>query len=279
MSFFKPKKDICDKFAKFTATRIPNTSEKRDYDVHRSNHSEAKAQRDIDRKNKCKNTVVIAYDLQNVFSLPKANVSSYFYRRKYAVYNLTGFCQNNKTTYCGIWHETLSGRSGNDIASGLTIILKKVLEDLPETKRIILWSDACIPQNKNRMVSLAILKFMECNTSIETITHKYSEPGHSQVQEVNAVHSGIEKYLKDLEFYTPVSLIRILNGMNYSKIKLKIAQLKKEDFLNFNKASLDLKMVPFKDCRQIEYRSNDLLPCIIRQNIVRIFKRLESLKL
>lgn len=123
------------------------------------------------------------------------------------------------------------------------------------------------------MVSLAILKFMEANKNIETITHKYSEPGHSQVQEVDAVHSGIEKYIKDLDVYSPVSLIRILNGMNYSKIKLKLSQIKKEDFLNFNKASLDLNMIPFKECRQIEYQNSDLLCMYFKKQHTEDFKK------
>lgn len=265
LSFFKPKKDVCDKCVKYKITEHPLEKEKQEYNLHRSNHKEAKNERDMDRKNTNSDTAIILYDLQNVFSLPKANISNFFYKRKYAVYNLTGFCQNNKVTYCSIWHEALNGRSGNDIPSALNNILKNVVHDLPNIKNIVLWSDACIPQNKNRMVSLALLKFLEAHRNIDSIIHKYSEPGHSQVQELDAVHSAIEKYIRDLEVHSPVSLIRILKGMNYDRVKLKITQLKKDDFLNFNKASINLKMISYQQCRQIKYQQDNLLSIFFKR--------------
>lgn len=71
----------------------------------------------------------------------------------------------------------LSGYPGNDIPSCLAYILNNFLKDLPEIKMIILWSADCIPQNKNRRLSLATLTFLEAkknfrNKNTETDTDR-----------------------------------------------------------------------------------------------------------
>ena len=86
------------------------------------------------------------------------------------------------------------GRSGDDIASALVKIIKEVCVDNPSTKKIILWSD-CVAQNKNSHLSYALLDFLKTNEKIESIDHKFSVPGHSLMQEVDAIHSAIEKHL------------------------------------------------------------------------------------
>lgn len=170
-----------------------------------------------DKHMKDEHTVVVSYDLENVFALPQAKISNFYYRRKYSVYNLTGYCSKNKVTYCSLWHEKISGRSGNDIASALIFILKRVVRDNPNVKNIILWSESCVPQNRNRVTSLALLKFLEENKHLNCIIQKFSEPGHSAIQEIDAVHSALERHLRDLEIYSPVSLIKFLKAMNYDK--------------------------------------------------------------
>ena len=45
---------------------------------------------------------------------------------------------------------------------------------------------------------------------LNSITMKYSVPGHSCVQEVDNTHSNIEKAMHVAEFYSPVSFLRVL---------------------------------------------------------------------
>ena len=119
------------------------------------------------------------------------------------------------TTYCGIWTEGLAGRGGNHIASALIAALKKAVDDTPGLKHVILWSDSCVPQNKNSIMSFALLDFLWNTTSLESIEQKFGEPGHTSIQEIDNIHSQIEKRLKLVEVYSPISLCRVLLTVNH----------------------------------------------------------------
>lgn len=71
---------------------------------------------------------------------------------------------------------------GNDLASSLTKILQAVFLDNPHLTKLILWSDSCVPQNRNSIMSVAIATFIKSHPNIEQIEMKFSTPGHSCVQ-------------------------------------------------------------------------------------------------
>ena len=116
LSFHSPKKDQCDLCCQFQNEENLAEDENSKFTIHQKNKNLAKTERDIDTKNINKKTAIITYDLQNVFALPRADVSSFYYKRKFAVYNLTGHFNLNKL----LFH--LDGspkwRTGNDLASG-----------------------------------------------------------------------------------------------------------------------------------------------------------------
>lgn len=204
LSFHVPTKEdiMCDQCA--TETKIDDSTPASGANriVHIENKEIAKENRDIDRNNIDSTTAVICYDLQpQVFSLPIAEISNFYYKRKFNVYTLIGHCNLNKTAYCSFWTELNSSgtRSGNDdIANGLLKILENVVKDNSLVTKIILWSDSCVTQNKNEINSTCILHFLKCHPNISQIEHKYSEPGHSLIQEVDSVHSVIEKHLRGI---------------------------------------------------------------------------------
>ena len=105
-----------------------------------------------------------------------------------------------KEAICSVWAETTSGREGNDIASSLLRILEHVVTSNPDIKRIITWSDSCVPQNKNAFMSTAVMYFLKTHPQIQSVEMKYSLPGHSAVQEVDQVHSALEKSFAIAEF-------------------------------------------------------------------------------
>jgi hypothetical protein len=117
-------------------------------------------------------------------------------------------------------HEILCGRSGNDITNAVVKILSYISVLYPEITDYILWSDSCIPRNRNSIISYALAKFMSENSQIKDITMKFSTPGHSCIQEVDNIPSNIEKTLKLTEVWSPVSLSRVIFGAN-KKIPIK----------------------------------------------------------
>lgn len=147
------------------------------YQQHMKDKTETKSERDKDRKDVKNNTktAVVCFDMQNVLTCPRANVSSFFYKRKLNVYNLTAHSSVNKTAYNAMWAESMAGRGGNEICSALLAILHNVTDDCPNIERIILWSDSCVPQNRNSIMTFGLKKFL------------FEHPG----LKANVVHQGI----------------------------------------------------------------------------------------
>lgn len=262
IAFHKPKKDLCDKCFLFENKIDTTEKDKIIFEKHKNEKLACKIDRDIDRSNIDPNTCILCYDLQKVFGLPKGNASSFFYKRKLNVFNLTGtlIIPNQKNiTYCSIWTEANSGRSGNDITSALIRILNQATKDFSFVRRIILWSDSCVPQNRNKINTTAIKMFMEANSSLEYIIQKFSEPGHSNIQEVDCVHSTIDRYLKNVEIYSPLHLIRLLKNIDYKNVKLSIMQMKVTDFKIYSTVSnkLDFSKVPFSKIKLILYEKDE----------------------
>lgn len=92
------------------------------YRRHVMDKTETKVERDIDRGREDSFTAVVCFDLENVISLPRANVSKLFYKRKLNTFNLTAHCSIDKAAYNAIWTENVAGRGANEIASAIVNI-------------------------------------------------------------------------------------------------------------------------------------------------------------
>lgn len=76
---------------------------------------------ELNKDRESEDTAVLCFDLENVITCPRAEISCFFYMRKLNVYNLTAHLKttDGKRIYCAIWTELTGGRSGNDIASAV----------------------------------------------------------------------------------------------------------------------------------------------------------------
>ena len=259
LPFIFLKKDQCDTCEAMKVNEAPTDEEQVNFEKHLQGKTETKIERDNDRSNKEK--FVICFDLQNVFALPTAEVSSFFYKRKLNVYHMTAHCSSNKKGYGAMWHEGHTGRAGNDIASSVVRLLVAIVEENsedPSIKRIIIWSDSCVPQNQNSFFASAIKVFLKNNPEILTIEHKFGEPGHSSIQEVDNLHSQIESVCRHSEIYSPVGLLRMLMKVNRSN-PLKVIQMKAEDFKDFSAIARERKYVkvPFTKVKSLLFKQNE----------------------
>lgn len=121
-----------------------------------------------------------------------------------------------------------------------------------------MWSDACVPQNRNRIMSVAILEFLNSNRhNVLQITHKYQEPGHGCVQEVDAIHSVLDRSLKNLELHSPLAIIRSIVHCE-SKRPYNTIQLKHNKFKDYKAVAVTtlLDKIPFTKVKQIKYTKN-----------------------
>ncbi|GBL91819.1 hypothetical protein AVEN_172744-1 [Araneus ventricosus] len=75
---------------------------------------------------------------------------------------------------------------------------------------------------------------------------KYSLPGHSCVQEVDSVHSSIEKAMNKIDFYSLIGLIRILKQVN-RRHPYRVIQMWPDDFKDYQGTAklLNYKIVAF----------------------------------
>jgi hypothetical protein len=175
LGFYKPKKDRCDHCEEYKNLRQPSETQQSDYESHVNRKVLGKLERDVDRAahNKAsedRETAVLCYDMEKVTSLPRAEISSFYYLRKLSCYNLTAHCSLDNVTYCALWHEAMSGRAGNHIASAMVKILYALQKDHPQLKKVVMWSDSCVPQNRNSVMSFALAGFLADDTvTIESI--------------------------------------------------------------------------------------------------------------
>lgn len=125
--------------------------------------------------------------------------------------------QGAKKSYFGIWHEGIGGRGGNNMASAIVKILGQVLTDYPDIEELTMWSDSCVCQNRNSIMTLALSMFIKEHPTLKHIVQKFCEAGHSNIQEVDSVHSVIERHLRHQEIYSPLGLIRKLKDIQKSQ--------------------------------------------------------------
>lgn len=69
---------------------------------------------------------VLRFDLENVITSLRAEISSFYLIRKLNNYHLTAHFSQSKTIYYALWTETLSGWSGNDLTNAVYKILKQL---------------------------------------------------------------------------------------------------------------------------------------------------------
>lgn len=100
---------------------------------------------------------------------------------------------------------------------------------------IIIWSDGCTSQNRNAVVSNALLSY-SVNNKVE-IQQKYLFKGHTQM-EVDSVHSSIERKLKNCPIYLPRDFARFTEQASV-KGNYEVKQLSFDFVKNFgNKSNL-----------------------------------------
>ena len=137
IDFQKPKKDKCDVCEEHKIKSKHNTLSPefdRTHKQHIDDKIQTKSERDTDRKNVAE--VVVCFDLQNVLTCPRVDISNFFYKRKLNVFSLTAHCSHKKRAYNAVCGEHCAGRGGNEIASALCTILHRITEDFPDIRKL-----------------------------------------------------------------------------------------------------------------------------------------------
>lgn len=151
LSIFKPRKDQCDVCVGHKEGNIDNEV----FNLHITKKNEARAAKERANGEISSNVLVVTMDMQSVLTCPKLLVSEQYYKTKLAIHNFTFYIKNSKDVHLYIWHEG----NGGVVASNITSCIVNFVEKYSGSyKKIILISDGCAYQNKNKTLCSAFGK-------------------------------------------------------------------------------------------------------------------------
>lgn len=147
--------------------------------------------------------LVVTMDMQSVLLCPKLLVSEQYYKQKLAIHNFTFYVKNTKDVYLYVWHEGEGGVNSNNIT---TCVLHFLQQYCISYKKVVLISDGCTYQNRNKVLCSALANFSS-SRDVE-IQQIILEKGHTMM-EVDSVHSTLEQLFSP-PIYSPADYIHLM---------------------------------------------------------------------
>lgn len=209
IGFFVPKKDQCDDCVAYKNADAAGKEAMKDlHENHLKEKQLSRNEKEQDKKDIGPTRIVSCYDLQAVMTVPKGDVSIFYYKSKLNCLNFTISELGKDHTECYFWTEVEGNRGVNEIASCVYKYLQKMSSSNPDAE-FIFYSDNCCGQQKNNFMFFMYEHALKM-LPIKSITHKFLIKGHTQ-NEGDAVHSTIErevkKMLKSGPIYVPAQYI------------------------------------------------------------------------
>lgn len=246
IGFFQPKKDQCDLCLSYdNAIGHSKDQIKEAYDLHLKEKQLSREAKKMDKSQIGDNKKLIIYDLQAVMQAPRGEISSFYYKSKLNSYNFTiselakedpevgKLNSRYANVECFFWSETEGNRGAVEIGSCVLKYLQSLAErEDNENLEIVLYSDNCCGQQKNKYLATAYL-YAVSNYKIKKISHKFLIKGHTQ-NENDTVHSVIEKeikkYLKSGPIYSPEQYITLIRTAKKTNPPYVVHELGHQDF-------------------------------------------------
>ena len=174
---------------------------KDDYDRHIIKKDEAREAKRV-AKEKCNtSTCVIAVDLQSVLLCPRLQASAVYYHTKLQLHNFSIFRLNDADVTLYVWNETNGGVTANEFASCVV----DYINGLPaEIKEVIIISDGCSYQNRNRVLSSALSDTAKSKQI--RIEQLILEKGHTMM-EADSIHATLEQVWKKQNIFAPTDYL------------------------------------------------------------------------
>lgn len=231
IGFHVPKKDKCLKCLRFEGQ---NPTESTEMQAHLEEKQASKQRLECHRELGKENPSILcaSFDLQKVLNTPHGNSMLLFYSRKYTVYNLCFYESITRNGFCFVWGETEGKRGANEIG---TILQKYILVDVDSrttVKTLILYSDSCPGQNKNKIVLAAVHNALLQSKHLETIQMNFLLPGHTEMT-VDSIHSTIEHSVRNTIVWAPSQWATVCQLARKEPAPYYVENLTHTDFKNF----------------------------------------------
>lgn len=92
-------------------------------------------------------------DLQAIQLAPKSNANQMYYKTKLGVHNYSFFNKATKEGNCVFWNETDGNVDGRAFVSVQQRHFRRFLNENPNVRGLVIWSDGCNKQTRNQMAS------------------------------------------------------------------------------------------------------------------------------
>ncbi len=136
-----------------------------------------------------------------------------YYKTKLAVHNFTIYNNASHNVVCYVWNETEGGLNADEFSFCIIDYLDRKRNQ--KCKEVTLWSDGCGYQNRDSILSNALLQYSVKHNI--TIKQNYLEKGHTQMK-CDSVHSCIEKKLrKKVMINVPADYITVIKSAKTSE--------------------------------------------------------------
>lgn len=185
-----------------------------------------------DAKDSSSNTEVLVFDLQRVLETPSISTSEAFYRRQLSCYNLCIYDLKRERGFMYFWNETIASRGAQEISSCLIKYFKQFIPQ--NTKKIIMYSDACPGQNRNIKITVMMKKILDSwpHSTLQSIEQRFFVSGHS-FNSCDRCFGVIEKQKRITEMiYVPQHWLNIIEQAKKNEPKFKVIEMVREDFFS-----------------------------------------------
>ncbi|XP_046471097.1 uncharacterized protein [Neodiprion pinetum] len=214
-SFRQRKTDVCDFCTECKIKLSANSSDpcKESFRLHEVKVAEYKVLRQQCTKNINDDTLTVEFDYAQNLPLPKLNVSAQFYKRLLWLYVFNTHCFNDGDSKFFCFLECDGGKNGNSVCSFLNDFLVKKLTENPELKKVVLLSDSCGGQNKNKTL-VRYCAWLSVKMGVE-INHIFPVRGHSycQCDRNFGVYGTVLKKVETVE--NPIEYLEIMRTVRH----------------------------------------------------------------
>uniref|UniRef100_A0A6P7H5S2 Uncharacterized protein LOC114346528 n=1 Tax=Diabrotica virgifera virgifera TaxID=50390 RepID=A0A6P7H5S2_DIAVI len=239
LSFFIPKKDMCDICNKYTESTTEEKNEiEEEYQTHIRNKEVARQLKHADKEEAKLNSELCAavFDLEQILPVPKCNIGLTYYKLKLSTYNFTVYNMADGEGYCYMWYESIGKRGCSEIGSCLINFINHKVDR--GTKQFSFYSDNCAGQNRNKFL-FTMYSFLAQKHNI-VIKHTFLEKGHTQT-EGDSMHSVIERASKHIPIFSPdqwYTLVRTAKKNN----PFHVIEMDKEKFLDLKALTQEITL-------------------------------------
>lgn len=260
ISFFTPKKDMCDVCEAFKNSSPEEKEAKKDtYEKHHEEKRLSRLEKENDKKNE--ELTVCVYDLQAVFQCPKGEISVFYYKSKLNVLNLTVYDVQKNTVECYVWDEANASRGVNEIGTCVFKYLEQIISNGTKDMNVVFYSDNCAGQQKNKFMVAMYLFAVQKFPNIKSITHKYLIRGHTQ-NEGDSAHSQIERQvrreLRKGPMYSPDAFISAIKSARKKSEPFRVNEMCFEDFYDWKNVCSQMSFAIQKDDENVPVKISEV---------------------